>query len=81
MFSRAVQQMSREEQMEICRDILGHADTRFTQAYQALNPNLKLAFWHRLFNRGRSLPWDAVVQRVNRQGEPTCCALAWTAWG
>jgi len=81
LFSQAVQQMSREEQMEICRDILGHADTRFTQAYQALNPNMKLAFWHRLFNRGRSLPWDAVVQRVNRQGEPTCCALAWTAWG
>ncbi|QQE65032.1 hypothetical protein GFS31_17170 [Leptolyngbya sp. BL0902] len=76
LFSQAVQQLvqqvqqvSREEQIDICRDILGHADTRFTHAYQALNPNMKLAFWHRLFNRGRNLPWEAVVQRANRQAD------------
>lgn len=76
LFSQAVQQLvqqvqqvSREEQIEICRDILGHADTRFTQAYQGLSPNMKLAFWHRLFSRGRNLPWEMVVQRANRQAE------------
>lgn len=64
-----VQQMSPEDQVHICRDILGHADTRFTQAYQSLNPNMKLAFWHRLFSRGRKLPWDAVVRQANQQAD------------
>lgn len=64
-----VQQMSREDQLEICRDILGHSDTRFAQAYQALNPNMKLAFWHRLFSRGRNLPWETVTERANQQAD------------
>lgn len=62
-----VQQMPPEEQLEICRDILGYTDTRFAHAYRDLNPNMKLAFWHRLFQRGRNLPWDAVLQRANEQ--------------
>ncbi len=64
-----VQQMSPEEQIHVCRDILGHADTRFAQAYQVLNPNMKLAFWHRLFSRGRKLPWETVVSRANQQAD------------
>lgn len=64
-----VQQMSREEQLEICREILGHADTRFAQAYQDLSPNMKLAFWHRLFAQGRSLPWDTVARQAHRQAD------------
>ncbi len=58
LFSQAVQQllqhlnqMSRAEQLDILRDILSGADTRFTHAYRALNLNMKLAFWHRLFSR------------------------------
>ncbi|MFQ4139327.1 orange carotenoid protein N-terminal domain-containing protein [Nodosilinea sp. PGN35] len=57
LFSQAVQQLlsqiqqvDRDDQTAILRDILAGADTRFTQAYQALNINMKLAFWHRLFN-------------------------------
>jgi hypothetical protein len=58
LFSQGVQQLiqnlsqvSRDEQLDILRDILSGAETRFTQAYHALNINMKLAFWHRLFNR------------------------------
>lgn len=57
LFSQAVQQLlsqiqqvDRNDQTAILRDILSGADTRFTQVYQALNANMKLAFWHRLFN-------------------------------
>lgn len=57
LFSQAVQQLlnqiqqvDRDDQTAILRDILAGADTRFTQAYQELNINMKLAFWHRLFN-------------------------------
>ncbi|WP_035985699.1 orange carotenoid protein N-terminal domain-containing protein [Leptolyngbya sp. KIOST-1] len=57
LFSQAVQQLlsqiqqvDREDQAAILRDILAGADTRFTHAYRGLNPNMKLAFWHRLFH-------------------------------
>ncbi len=57
LFSQAVQQLlsqiqqvDRDDQAAILRDILAGADTRFTQAYRGLNINMKLAFWHRLFN-------------------------------
>ncbi|MGG6240123.1 orange carotenoid protein N-terminal domain-containing protein [Nodosilinea sp. AN01ver1] len=57
LFSQAVQQLlsqiqqlNRDDQAAILRDILSGADTRFTHAYQALNINMKLAFWHRLFH-------------------------------
>lgn len=57
LFSQAVQQLlsqiqqvDRTEQAAILREILAGADTRFTQAYQTLNINMKLAFWHRLFH-------------------------------
>jgi hypothetical protein len=57
LFSQAVQQLisqlqqvDQQDQMAILRDILAGADTRFTQAYSALNINMKLAFWHRLFH-------------------------------
>ncbi|HIK44711.1 MAG TPA: hypothetical protein IGR64_07445 [Leptolyngbyaceae cyanobacterium M65_K2018_010] len=62
LLSQAVQQLirqlgqvSREEKLAILRDILAGADTRFTHAYAALNANMKLAFWHRLFS-GRDWP-------------------------
>ncbi|MBE9109007.1 hypothetical protein IQ273_06195 [Nodosilinea sp. LEGE 07298] len=57
LFSQAVQQLlsqiqqlDRNDQAAVLRDILAGADTRFTVAYQALNINMKLAFWHRLFH-------------------------------
>lgn len=57
LFSQAVQQLisqiqqvDRSDQLSILRDILAGADTRFSDAYQALNINMKLAFWHRLFH-------------------------------
>ncbi|HZG39420.1 MAG TPA: orange carotenoid protein N-terminal domain-containing protein [Nodosilinea sp.] len=57
LFSQAVQQLlsqiqqvDRHDQAAVLRDILAGADTRFAQAYQALNINMKLAFWHRLFH-------------------------------
>ncbi|WP_017300468.1 orange carotenoid protein N-terminal domain-containing protein [Nodosilinea nodulosa] len=57
LFSQAVQQLlsqiqqvDRTDQAAILRDILVGADTRFTQVYQDLNINMKLAFWHRLFH-------------------------------
>lgn len=56
LFSQAVQQIvnqmqqvDRRDQVAIVRDIVARADTRFFHAYQALNINMKLAFWHRLF--------------------------------
>ena len=55
LFSQAVQQLISQmqqvdshDQVAILRDILAGADTRFSQAYQALNINMKLAFWHRI---------------------------------
>lgn len=57
LFSQAVQQLisqiqqvDRQDQISVLRDILAGADTRFTQAYHTLNANMKLAFWHRLFH-------------------------------
>jgi hypothetical protein len=56
LFSQAVQQLisqiqqvDRPDQLSVLRDILAGSDTRFSHAYQALNINMKLAFWHRLF--------------------------------
>jgi len=56
LFSQAVQQLinqmqqvDRDDQVSILRDIMAQADTRFVHAYQGLNINMKLAFWHRLF--------------------------------
>lgn len=72
LFSQAVQQLlnqlgqvHRDEQVEILRDILSKADTRFVHAYQALNVNMKLAFWHRLLHRlpASTLPSMATCQR------------------
>ncbi|MGF1571213.1 MAG: orange carotenoid protein N-terminal domain-containing protein [Nodosilinea sp.] len=58
LFSQAVQQLlnqldqlSRDEQFDVLRDILSGANTRFAAAYGTLNVNMKLAFWHRLINR------------------------------
>ncbi|NJL46450.1 MAG: hypothetical protein HC929_01645 [Leptolyngbyaceae cyanobacterium SM2_5_2] len=58
LFSQAVHQLiqqlnqvSQDEQLDVLRDILSDADTRFAQAYRALNVNMRLAFWHRLFGR------------------------------
>ncbi|MGB3310747.1 MAG: orange carotenoid protein N-terminal domain-containing protein [Nodosilinea sp.] len=68
LFSQAVQllisqilQLDRSDQAAVLRDILAGADTRFTVAYQALNTNMKLAFWHRLFHLipASRLPLDA----------------------
>jgi hypothetical protein len=71
LFSQAVQQLISQmqqvdshDQVAILRDIVAGADTRFSQAYQALNTNMKLAFWHRIVHlipSGR-LPLDAFQQ-------------------
>jgi hypothetical protein len=68
LFSQAVQQLisqllqvDGQDQVSILRDILAGADTRFSAAYQALNVNMKLAFWHRLVHLMpvERLPLDA----------------------
>ncbi len=68
LFSQAVQQLishmqqvDGQDQVSILRDILAGADTRFSQAYQNLNVNMKLAFWYRLVQLmpARRLPLDA----------------------
>lgn len=76
-----VQQMSREEQLDICREILGHADTRFAHAYQDLSPNMKLAFWHRLFAQGRNLPWSTIVHQAHRQADTALLQSRLTTMG
>lgn len=87
LFSQAVQQLlsqiqqvDRDDQSAILRDILAGADTRFTQAYQALNTNMKLAFWHRLFSlmpasrqpltacRDGSATTQALIARIDTMG-------------
>jgi hypothetical protein len=73
LFSQAVQQLikqitqlRREEQLEILHEILSGAETRFTHAYQGLNTNMKLAFWHRLFGRPE---WQQIERRVGCQAD------------
>lgn len=87
LFSQAVQQLlgqiqqvDRDDQAAILRDILAGADTRFTQVYQTLNVNMKLAFWHRLFNfmpanrlplttcQDGSAATKALLARINTMG-------------
>ncbi|MEA5447500.1 orange carotenoid protein N-terminal domain-containing protein [Leptolyngbya sp. CCNP1308] len=79
LFSQAVQQLlsqiqqvDRDDQSAIMRDILAGADTRFTQAYQALNTNMKLAFWHRLFSL---IPTSRLPITACRDGSATTQAL------
>ncbi len=79
LFSQAVQQMlsqiqqvDRDDQAAILRDILAGADTRFTQAYRGLNINMKLAFWHRLFNL---LPANRLPLTSCQDGSATTPAL------
>jgi hypothetical protein len=71
LFSQAVQQLvkqlnqvNREDQLEILRDILSGADTRFTQVYQTLSVNMKLAFWQRLFSHR---DWQHLLSVTNCQ--------------
>jgi hypothetical protein len=68
LFSQAVQQLISQlqqvdgpDQVSILRDILVGADTRFSHAYQTLNGNMRLAFWHRLVHLmpAERLPLDA----------------------
>lgn len=58
LFSQAVQQLirqlqhvHRQDRLDILRDIMADADTRFTHEYQGLDINMRLAFWHRLTNQ------------------------------
>ena len=58
LFSQAVQQLiqqlrhvRRSDRVDILRDLMAGADTRFTQAYEALDVNMRLAFWHRLVHQ------------------------------
>lgn len=84
LFSQSVQFLIKqlnlvpqEEQLAILQDILGGADTRFTRAYNALNGNMKLAFWHRLFHSRQleglaygqlSPPSQVLLTRLSRMG-------------
>lgn len=77
LFSQAVQQLvkqfnqvGRDEQLDILHDILSGADTRFTLAYRQLNPNMKLAFWHRLFSRR---DWTKLLAHQASLREQTAC--------
>lgn len=80
LFSQAVQQLinqmqqvDRQDQVAILRDIVARADTRFAHAYQALNINMKLAFWHRLF---AFLPASRLPLAACQQGASTQALLA-----
>ncbi|TVP69153.1 MAG: hypothetical protein EA342_04035 [Leptolyngbya sp. LCM1.Bin17] len=78
LFSQAVQQLinqldqvHRDDKIDVLRDILAGADTRFTQAYQSLNSNMRLAFWHRLMHRipASALPSMAMCQAKSPTAE------------
>lgn len=43
-----VQRMSREEQLQIMRDLLSPSNTEIRREYDSLSNNTKLAFWYRL---------------------------------
>lgn len=77
LFSQAVQQLvkqltqiSREEQIDVLHDILSGAETRFTLVYRQLNPNMKLAFWHRLFSRR---DWPQILASHRAMGQQLAC--------
>lgn len=42
------QQVNRGDRLDVLRDILAGEQTRFSEEYEGLNLNMKLAFWHRL---------------------------------
>lgn len=54
---KQVQQLPREERQGALEEILTDVPTRLTEAYEALDTNMKMAFWYRLFNvrRGAAL--------------------------
>jgi hypothetical protein len=63
LFSQAVQRLiqqlqhvNRQDRLDILRDIVAGENTRFTQEYQTLDINMRLAFWHRLTNQ-TSVSW------------------------
>ena len=73
LFSQAVQRLiqqlqhvNREDRLDILRDVIAGADTRFTQEYERLDINMRLAFWHRLANQS-SLSWSDCAQNRETQ--------------
>jgi hypothetical protein len=66
LFSQAVQRLiqqlqyvSRQDRLNVLRDIMAGADTRFTEEYKSLDINMRLAFWHRLTNQS-SVSWTCL---------------------
>lgn len=45
---RQLHQVRREDRLEVLRDMLNGAETRFGREYSTLNINMRLAFWYRL---------------------------------
>jgi hypothetical protein len=50
---KQIQQLPREERQEALTEILNGAPTRLTEAYEALDTNMRMAFWYRLANSRR----------------------------
>ncbi|MBE7385356.1 MAG: hypothetical protein F6J95_028650 [Leptolyngbya sp. SIO1E4] len=48
-----VQQLPKEERHEALQEILAGAPTRLTEAYEALDTNMRMAFWYRVANSRR----------------------------
>ena len=62
---RQVLQVPQSERLEALREIIAGANTRLSEAYDHLNPNMKLAFWYRLANSKR-LQLPAPLTKVSR---------------
>ena len=63
---RQVQHVAREDRPEILRDMIAGADTRFTDEYEGLDINMRLAFWHRLTHQGE-YTWTCSTQNYKAQ--------------
>ena len=73
LFSQAVQQLirqlqhvNRDDRLNILRDLMAGADTRFAYEYERLNVNMRLAFWHRLAHQ-TEFSWSCPVQTREAQ--------------
>lgn len=68
LFSQAVQRLiqqlqhvNRADRLDVLRDVMAGADTRFSHEYQGLDINMRLAFWHRLAHQA-SFSWSCPAQ-------------------
>lgn len=58
---RHIQHVNREDQMDVLRDMLNGAETRFGGAYLMLNVNMRMAFWYRLLQGFQEVPVQSAL--------------------